>query len=66
MMAFRAGYAPIPDRQAAVDRAVRPYRDTLRQVRQIVARREEGLLSAREATRAIDTLAAQTLDGDRS
>ncbi len=64
MMAFRAGHPPITDLQANLDRAVRPYRDTLRAIRRLAAQREEGLISAREATREIDTLAARTL-GDR-
>lgn len=57
-MGFRAGWAPM---DAEVDRAVRPHRDTLRELRRLVYEHDEGLLSTREAMRRIDALAARML-----
>jgi hypothetical protein len=57
--------APLHDRQAIEDRAVRPYRDALRAARDAVRRRRDGLISEDEMQARIVELVAQALSDGR-
>ena len=62
-MAWRRGVVSLDDvrRERAIDDAVRPYRDALREIRRRLYDAEEGILREGPARKAIEAIVARTL-----